>query len=81
MFQVPFRDPGIFFSQISLPLNQEGAGGQRSAVSDDLLNFVFLSSIDKVRGWHREVFFMNDILFVQSEKGSMEDWINLPGFW
>ena len=54
MFQVPFRDP-FFFSQISLPLDQEGTGGRGSVVVYDLLNFIFLFSIDKVRGRHREV--------------------------
>ena len=55
MFQVPFRDPGIFFGGISLPSDQEGAGGRSSAVAYDLLYFVFFFAVDKVRGWRREV--------------------------
>ena len=55
MFQVPFRDPRIFFSGISLPSDQEGTGGQGSAVAYDLLDLVFFFSIDKVRGRCREI--------------------------
>ena len=62
MFQVPFRDPGVFFGGISLPSDQEGTGGRSSAVADDLFNFVFLFAVDKVRGWRREVLAM-DLVF------------------
>ena len=55
MFQVLFRDPWVFFGRISLPSDQEGTGGQGSAVAYDLLDFIFLFSIDKVRGRRREV--------------------------
>ena len=55
MFQVPFRDPGIFFSGVSFPSDQEGTGAWSSAVADDLFNFVFFFAVDKVRGWRREV--------------------------
>ena len=55
VFQVPFRDPGIFFSGVSLPSDQEGTGSRSSAVAYDLFYFVFLFAIDKVRRWHREV--------------------------
>ena len=55
IFQVPFRDPGVFFSRVSFPSDQEGAGGRRSAVADDLFNFVFFLPIDKVRRWRGEV--------------------------
>ena len=55
MFQVPFRDPGVFFGRVSLPSDQEGTGGRSSAVVDDLFNFVFFFAVDKVRGWRREV--------------------------
>ena len=55
MFHVPLRDPGVFFSGVSFPSDQEGAGGRRSAVADDLFNFVFFFSLDKVRWWRREV--------------------------
>ena len=55
MFQVPLRDPGVFFGGVSLPSDQEGAGCRSSAVADNLFNFVFFFAIDKVRGWRREV--------------------------
>ena len=62
MFQVPFRDPGVFFGGVSLPSDQEGAGCRGSAVADNLFYFVFFFAIDKVRGWHREVLAM-DLVF------------------
>ena len=55
MFQVPFWDPRVFFGRISLPSDQEGVGGWGSAVANDLFDFIFLFSIDKVRGWRWEV--------------------------
>ena len=55
MFQVPFRDPRVFFGRIPLPSDQEGTGGWGSVVVYDLLNFVFFFSLDKVRGWRWEV--------------------------
>ena len=55
MFQVPFWDPGVFFGQVSFPSDQEGMGRQRSTVANDLFDFVFFFSIDKVRRWCREV--------------------------
>ena len=62
MFQVPLRDPGVFFGGVSFPSDQEGTGGRSSAVADDLFDFVFLFAIDKVRGWRREVLAM-DLVF------------------
>ena len=62
MFQIPLRDPGIFLGRIPLLSDQEGAGRRSSAVAYDLLNFIFLFSIDKVRRWHREVPAM-DLIF------------------
>ena len=50
-------------------------------MSDDLLDFIFFFSIDKVRGWCREVLSMYGVLFVRGEKRSVEDWMNLPGLW
>ena len=55
MFQILLRDPGIFFSGVSLPSDQEGTGSWGSAMAYDLLNFVFFFAVDKVRGWRREV--------------------------
>ena len=65
MFQVPFRDPRVFFRQISLPSDQEGAGGRGSVVAYDLLNFIFFFSIDKVRGRCREVPAMNLVFIIR----------------
>ena len=62
IFQVPLRDPGIFFGGISLPSDQEGAGRRGSAVTDNPFNFVFFFAVDKVRGWRREVLAM-DLVF------------------
>ena len=55
MFQIPFRDPRVFFHRISLPSDWKGMGKWSSAVAYDLLNFIFLFSVDKVRGRYREV--------------------------
>ena len=55
MFQIPLRDPGIFFGGVSLPSDQEGTGRRGSAMAYYLFNFVFFFSIDKVRRWRREV--------------------------
>ena len=63
MFQVPLRDPGVFFGGVSLPSDQEGAGGRRSAVADNLLNFVFFFSFDKVRRWWRREVLAVDLVF------------------
>lgn len=79
MFQIPLKDPGVFFSGVPFPSDQERAGSWRSAVSDDLLDFIFLLSVDKVRGWYREVLSVYGILFVRGEKRSVEDQMNLPG--
>ena len=55
IFQIPFRDPRVFFGQVSFPSDQEGTGRRSSAVAYDLLDFVFFLPIDKVRGRRREV--------------------------
>ena len=55
MFQVPLRDPRVFFGGVSLPSDQEGARCWGSAVADNIFNFIFFFAVDKVRGWHREV--------------------------
>ena len=55
MFQVPFLDPRVFFGRIPLPSDQEGMRRWRFMVANDLLNFVFLFSVDKVRRWCWEV--------------------------
>ena len=63
MFQVPFRDPGVFFGGVSLPSDQEGAGCRGSAMADNLFDFVFFFAVDKVRGWHWEVLAV-DLVFM-----------------
>ena len=55
MFQIPLRDPRVFFGGVSFPSDQEGTGRQRSAMPYDLFYLILLFSIDKVRGWRREV--------------------------
>ena len=65
MFQVPFWDPRVFFGRVSFPSDQEGAGMRRSAVANDLLDFVFFFSIDKVRRWCREVPAMDFIFTIR----------------
>ena len=55
VFQIPLRDPGVFFSGVSLPSDQEGTGRRGSTVAYNLFNFIFLFSVDKVRRWRREV--------------------------
>ena len=55
MFQIQLRDPRVFFSGVSLPSDQEGAGSRSSAVAYNLFDFVFFFAVDKVRGWRREV--------------------------
>ena len=62
MFQVPLRDPRVFFSGVSLPSDQEGTGRRSSAVAYDLFYFIFFFPVDKVRRWHREVLAM-DLVF------------------
>ena len=55
MFQIPLRDPRVFFGGVSLPSDQEGTSCWSSTVAYDLFYFVFFFAIDKVRGWRREV--------------------------
>ena len=65
MFQIPFLDPRVFFGRVSFPLDQEGTGGRGSAVANDLLNFVFFFSVDKVRGWCWEIPAMDFIFAIR----------------
>ena len=62
IFQIPFRDPRVFFGQVSLPSDQEGTSRRSSAVAYDLFYFILFFSIDKVRGWRGEVLAM-DLVF------------------
>ena len=55
MFQIPLRDPRVFFGRVSLPSDQERTSCRSSAVAYNFLNFVFFFAVDKVRGWRREV--------------------------
>ena len=65
MFQVQLGDPGVFFGQIPLPLDQEGVGRWGSVVAYDLLDFIFFFSIDKVRGRCREVLAVDFIFTIR----------------
>ena len=65
MFQVPFWGPRVFFGRISLPMDQEGAERWRSTVANDLLDFIFFFSIDKVRRWRREVLAVDFIFMIR----------------
>ena len=62
MFQIPLRDPRVFFGRVSLPSDQERTSCRSSAVAYDLFYFVFFFSFDKVRGRCGEVFAM-DLVF------------------
>ena len=62
VFQIPFRDPRVFFGGVSFPSDQERTSRRSSAVANDLVNFVFFFPIDKVRRWRREVLAM-DLVF------------------
>ena len=62
MFQILLGDPRVFFGRVFLPSDQEGTGGQGSAVAYNLFYFVFFFPIDKVRGWRREVLAV-DLIF------------------
>ena len=81
IFQIPFWDPRVFFGGVSLPSDQEGAGCRGSAVAYNFLNFVFFFPVDKVRGWHREVLAVDLVFAIRRKKRSMEDRVDLPGFW
>ena len=65
MFQIPFRDPRIFFGRISFPSDQERLFGQSSAVVQNLLDFIFFFSVDKVRGWRWEVRAMDGVFVIR----------------
>ena len=74
-----FREPGIFLSRVSFPPEEVFVIGGRSAVFKDLLEFIFLFSVNNVRGWHWEISTVGFIFFIRGEEGSMEDWMDLPG--
>ena len=80
MFQIPLRDPRVFFGRVSLPSDQEGMGRRSSAVAYDLFNFIFFFSIDKVRGWRGEVLSMDFIFAIRRQERSVEDRMDLPSF-
>jgi hypothetical protein len=79
MFQVLLRNPGVFFSQISFPSDQEEAGGWSSTVVYDFFNFVFFFPLDKFQWWCGEVLALDFILSVRSEKGGVEHVMDFPG--
>jgi len=65
IFEIPLRDPRIFFGRVSLPLDQEEVVSQSSVVAKDLFDLVFFFSLDKIRWWHREVLSVDGVFFVR----------------
>ena len=65
VFQIPLRDPGIFFGGVSFPSDQEGMGRRGSAMAYDLFNFIFFLSVDKVRRWRGEVLSMDFVFAIR----------------
>ena len=55
VFKFHFREPRIFFGRVSFPSNEVCAIGGEISVFQDFLNFILCLSINKVRGWHREI--------------------------
>ena len=48
-------------------------------MANDLLDFVFFFSIDKVRRWCREVLAVDFVFVIGHQKGSVENRMDLPG--
>jgi len=65
IFEIPLRDPRIFFGRVSLPSDQEEVVGQSSAVTKDLFDFIFFFPLDKIWWWCREVLSVNRVFFVK----------------
>ena len=65
IFEVPLRDPRIFFGGVSFPSDQEEVVGQSSVVTKDFFYFVFFFPLDKIWWWRREVLSVNRVFFVQ----------------
>jgi len=64
IFEIPLRDPRIFFGGVSLPSDQEELVGQSSVVAKNLFNFIFFLPLDKIQWWRREVLSVNGVLLV-----------------
>jgi hypothetical protein len=78
MFQVPLRDPGIFFEQIPFPSDQEEAGERSSFMTYNLFDLIFFFPLDKFRWWRWEVLAVDFIFTIWSEKGGVEHIVNFP---
>ena len=65
IFEIPLRDPRIFFSGVSFPLDQEEVVGWSSTVVKDLFDFVFFFPLNEIQWWRREVLSMNRVFFVR----------------
>ena len=48
-------------------------------MANDLLDFVFFLSINRVRGWHWEVLAVDFIFVIRRQEGHVEDQVDLPG--
>ena len=53
--QVLFVDPAVFGSRVACPLDKVLLLSAIDALSNDLFNFIFFFSINKLRGWLRIV--------------------------
>jgi len=65
IFEIPLRDPRIFFGGVSFPSDQEEAVSRGSTVAENLFNFVFFFSLDKIRWWSWEVLSVDGVLLVR----------------
>ena len=65
VLELCFREPRVFFSGVSFPPDKVFAIGGRTTVFENLFNFIFLFSIDKVRGWSWEISSMSFVLIVR----------------
>ena len=65
IFEIPFRDPRVFFGGVSFPSDQEETVSRGSAVAKNLLDFVFFFPLDKVRWWRGEVLSVDRVFLVR----------------
>ena len=55
IFKLCLRKPRVFFSRVSFPLDEVFVISRGTWVFQDLFNFIFFFSIEKVRWWCREI--------------------------
>ena len=73
ILELCFREPRVFLSGVSFPLDEKFAIGRWSTVFKDLPEFILFFPVNKVREWHREIHTVCFILMIRSQKGGMED--------